>query len=117
MTVSAEAIARGTEVLALDRPFTGRRGRSLMAELASTKEKLTAARAEIALTNADLNFTKEDLTAARDEIASTKEELTTAMERHAASEAALAAHRADTAALLAALTERLETVEGLTLGD
>jgi len=82
MTVSAEAIARRMEVLALDRPLTERRGRSLIAELAPTKE-----------------------------------ELTTATERLAASEAAFAAYRADTAALLAALTERLETVEGLTLGD
>jgi len=148
MTVSAEAIARGTEVLAalaLDRPLTGRRGRSLIAELAPTKEQLTAARDEIASTHAGLNSTKEeltaaraeiastkeDLTAARDEIVSTKEELTAARadifstkddltstaERLAASEAAFAAYRADTAALLAALTERLETVEGLTLGD
>ena len=125
MTVSAEAIARGTEVLAaLDRPLTERRGRSLIAELASTKEELTAARDEIASTHAGLASTKEDLTAARDEIASThaglhstKEELTTATERLAASEAAFAAYRADTAVLLAALTARLETVEGLTLGD
>jgi len=139
MTMSAEAIARGTEVLAaLDRPLTERRGRSLIAELASTKEELTAARDEIASTHAGLASTKEDLTAARDEIASTKEdltaardeiasthaglhstkeELTTATERLAASEAAFAAYRADTAVLLAALTARLETVEGLTLGD
>ena len=79
---------------ALDRPLTERRGRSLIAELASTKR---------------------DLTAATDEIASTKDDLTSTAERLAATEAAFAAYRADTAALLAALTERLETVEGLTL--
>ena len=120
MTVSAEAIARGTEVLAalaLDRPLTGRRGRSLIAELAPTKEQLTAARDEIASTHAGLNSTKEELTAARADIFSTKDDLTSTAERLAASEAAFAAYRADTAALLAALTERLETVEGLTLGD
>jgi len=110
MTVSAVAIARGTEVLALDRPFTERRGRSLIAELASTKEDLTAARAEIA-------STKEDLTAARAEIASTKNDLTSTAERLAASEAAFAAYRSDTAVLLATLAARLETVEGLTLED
>ena len=102
MTVSAPAMLAGDACRALGRPFT-----RLEEEMFHWKRETEGRSAAAEARTADAERRLEAVEALLGE---TREELNE-------TQAAFATHQADTAALLAALTQRLETVEGLTLDD